>query len=134
MSAYYQRQDLRHYVCTDPETAYGVVTAQARIEGAAGREFMLARDVIAEAIKRTGYNLCGGEFNSIFTDAQNAAELLVEEYNARGLSGQVVAGDIDDQNYDVTPQQVSDLIGSIAAIQTLMGQGHATNFARCIKR
>lgn len=67
-------------------------------------------------------------------DAQNAAELLVEEYNARGLSGQVVAGDIDDQNYDVTPQQVSDLIGLIAAIQTLMGQGHATNFARCIKR
>lgn len=67
-------------------------------------------------------------------DAQNAAELLVEEFNARGLSGQVVAGDIDDQNYDVTPQQVSDLIGSIAAIQTLMGQGHATNFARCIKR
>lgn len=67
-------------------------------------------------------------------DAQNAAELLVEEFNARGLSGAVVAADIDDQNYDVTPQQVSDLIGSIAAIQTLMGQGHATNFARCIKR
>ena len=67
-------------------------------------------------------------------DAQGSAEILVEEFNARGLSGQVVAADIDDQNYDVTPQMVSDLIGSIAAIQTLMGQGHATNFARCIKR
>jgi len=67
-------------------------------------------------------------------DAQNAAEVLVEEFNAKGLSGQITDTDIDGDNYDVTPQNISDLIGSVAAIQTLMGQGHATNFAKCIKR
>ena len=67
-------------------------------------------------------------------DAQNAAELLVEEYNARGLSGQIVAGDIDDQNYDVTPQLVSDALGTVTAVEGLMGQGHRTNVAKVIKR
>lgn len=120
MSAYYQRQDLRHYVCTDPETAYGVVTAQARIEGAAGREFMLARDVIAEAIKRTGYNLCGGEFNSIFTDEQKDASAPISmfatpdaagwlmHYIFGGAGGYSVSGGSDPYTHEFRPIQAPD--------------------------
>lgn len=87
MTTYYQRQDLRHYVCTDPETTYGVATAQARHEGAAGREFMLARDVIAESIKRTGYNLCGGEFNSMATDEQKDATAPISMFATPDATG-----------------------------------------------
>ena len=67
-------------------------------------------------------------------DAQNAAELLVEEFNARGWSGNISDADIDGDNYDVSAQTVSDAIGSVAAFQTLMGQGHATNLSKMIKR
>ena len=67
-------------------------------------------------------------------DAQNAAELLVEEFNARGWSGNISDADISGDNYDVTAQAVSDYIGSVAAVQTLLTQGHATNFAKMIRR
>lgn len=67
-------------------------------------------------------------------DAQNAAETLVEEFNAKGLSGQITDEDINGDNYDLTAQNVSDFIGSVAAITTLFGQGHATNISKMIKR
>ena len=67
-------------------------------------------------------------------DAQNAAEILVEEFNAKGLSGQITDTDIDGDNYDVTAQNVSDFIVSVAAITALFGQGHATNLSKMIKR
>lgn len=120
MSTYYQRQDLRHYVSTDPETAYGVATAQARIEGASGREFMLSRDVIAEAIKRTGYNLCGGEFNSMSTDEQKDASApismfatpdaagWVQHYIFGGTGGYSVTGASDPYTHQYRPIQSPD--------------------------
>jgi lauroyl/myristoyl acyltransferase len=67
-------------------------------------------------------------------DAQNAAEVLVEEFNAKGLSGAITNEDINGENYDVTAQNVSDFIGSVAAITTLFGAGHATNLSKMIKR
>lgn len=67
-------------------------------------------------------------------DAQNAAEVLVEEFNAKGLSGAITNEDINGENYDVTAQNVSDFIGSVAAITTLFGEGHATNLSKMIKR
>ncbi|MBK6317018.1 MAG: hypothetical protein IPF53_22705, partial [Blastocatellia bacterium] len=83
MSAYYQRQDLRHYVSTDVETSYGVQTAHARIS----KEFMLAREVIAETIKRTPYNLCGGEFHSIYTDEQKDAAAAISLFATPDAAG-----------------------------------------------
>lgn len=67
-------------------------------------------------------------------NAQNAAETLVAEFNARGLSGTITNTDIDGENYDVTAQNVSDFIGTVAAFTTLMGAGHATNLGKMIKR
>ena len=56
------------------------------------------------------------------------------EENARGWSGDITTEDIAANNYDLVTQDVSDALGSIDAIETLLGQGHATNITKMIKR
>ena len=59
---------------------------------------------------------------------------LSDEFSARGWSGNVVDADLSDQNYDITAQILSDALGSIAAVDTLMDGGHKTNFSKMLKR
>jgi hypothetical protein len=69
-----------------------------------------------------------------FWDSYQNLLALTDEFTARGWSGQIAAPDISDQNYDVTPQIVSDLIGTITAVDALMDSGHKTNLALSLKR
>jgi hypothetical protein len=66
VSGYYHQKDLRHYVSTWPETAQGVAVDYANFN----REFRLSEEEIAELVKRTGYNRCGGELYTAFVDEQ----------------------------------------------------------------
>lgn len=67
-------------------------------------------------------------------DAHNTENNLVSEFNARGWSGNIDEADIIGTNAGITGTEISDAIGSTAAVETLMGQGHRTNFAKMYKR
>lgn len=71
MSAYYQRQDLRHLVSETPEPAQGT----ALVDSDFTIEMRLSDEQIAENIKRTPYNLCGGEGYTDATDEQKDADM-----------------------------------------------------------
>lgn len=119
---YFQRQDLRHYVSTDVETGYGVATPQERFEDEAGREFMLAQVPVQETIKRTPYNLCGGEFFTETTDEQRDANAPInffatpdatgwfEKYNFGGGGGYLPTGSADPWTHQNRPVQAPDYV------------------------
>lgn len=56
------------------------------------------------------------------------------EFNARGWSGDIDTDDLSANNYDITPQDFSDALGSVSAITTLMSSGHLTNVSKMVKR
>jgi hypothetical protein len=71
---------------------------------------------------------------TVFWDSYQRLLSLSDEFTARGWSGQVTQGDLADQNYDITPQLLSDFIGTVAAVDTLMDSGHKTNTSKMLKR
>lgn len=73
------------------------------------------------------------EFNTFWASYQRLLTFS-DEFSSRGWSGQVDDGDLSDQNPDITAQIVSDSLGTIAAVDTLMDSGHKTNVSKMLKR
>jgi hypothetical protein len=69
-----------------------------------------------------------------FSETLSRLNELVEEFNARGWSGDVDQADLTGENADITPQQISDAVGTVAAVDALWEQGHKTNFYHLYRR
>ena len=84
-----------------------------------------AKDAFVTAIRQDA---------TAFWDAFYSLKKRRDEFTTRGWSGQVTDADMDGQNYDFTATGLSNLIGSIGAVETLMDAGDEGNFAKAIKR
>ena len=69
-----------------------------------------------------------------FWDSYQALLKANDEYLSRGWSGAVTQPDLADENYDITPAQIANGLGTVAAVDTLMDAGDKTNVALLIKR